>query len=234
MIQAIFFDFNGVISDDERIHLNAYREVLTSEGLDLTDDDYFACLGMDDVTFVRAAFARGKHALTDETLHELIKREHELHRKAIEDDLPVSSGVVSFIKEAARRYPLGVVSMAVRAEIDHVLRRAGLEDCFAVIVSAGEVTRHKPAPDSYQRALELLNEKCRAERELPLLAKECLVIEDAPPGIEAARAAGMHTIGVTNTVSESQLRAAGADIVTASLADWGVDAVHHLFDLEKL
>ncbi len=80
------------------------------------------------------------------------------------------------------------------------------------------------------RALELLNEKRCADRKLPLLAREVLVIEDAPPGIEAARAAGMHTVGVTATVSESELRAAGADVVTASLADWSVDAVRHLFD----
>jgi beta-phosphoglucomutase-like phosphatase (HAD superfamily) len=59
---------------------------------------------------------------------------------------------------------------------------------------------------------------------------ECVAIEDAPPGIEAARAVGMRTIGVTNTVSEAELRAAGADIVTKSLADWTPDAVHYLFD----
>jgi beta-phosphoglucomutase-like phosphatase (HAD superfamily) len=63
-----------------------------------------------------------------------------------------------------------------------------------------------------------------------LLANECLVIEDAPPGISAARAAGMRTIGVTTTVSEGQLRDAVADIVTPSLSDWTPDAVHHLFD----
>ena len=58
MIQAIFFDFNGVIINDERIHLKAYREILSAEGVDLSDEDYFASLGMDDVAFVRAAYAR--------------------------------------------------------------------------------------------------------------------------------------------------------------------------------
>ncbi len=230
MIRAIFFDFNGVIIDDERIHLKAYREVLRSEGLALSDEDYFASLGMDDVAFVRAAFARGSRSLTDETLHAVIKREYELHREFIRNELPVSSGVVGFIKEAARHYSLGVVSMAVRSEIDHVLERASVDKCFVVVVTAEQVTRHKPAPDSYRRALLLLNEKRRAERKLPLLANECLVIEDAPPGIQAARAAGMRTMGITNTVSETELRAAGAEVVTASLADWNVDAVHLVFD----
>ena len=59
---------------------------------------------------------------------------------------------------------------------------------------------------------------------------ECLVVEDSPPGILSARAAGMRTLGVTNTVSDKALRDAGADFVTRSLADWTPDAVHHVFD----
>ena len=230
MIQAIFFDFNGVIINDERIHLKAYREVLLAEDVTLTDDDYFASLGMDDAAFVRAAYARAGRSLTGEKMSALIKREHELHRETIKNDLPVPSGVITFIKAASRDYQLGIVSMAERSEIDHVLDLAGLDGLFSVIVSANPGLKHKPAPDCYQSALELLNETRRAARKLPLLAHECLVIEDAPPGISAARAAGMHTIGVTTTVSESQLRDAQAEIVTPNVADWTTDAVRHLFD----
>src|SRR5437660_4981025 len=84
MIQAIFFDFNGVIIDDERIHLKAYREVLGSHGVELTDEDYFACLGMDDVAFTRAAFQRAGSQVDDQTTRTIISREHELHRSLIE------------------------------------------------------------------------------------------------------------------------------------------------------
>ena len=230
MIQAIFFDFNGVIINDERIHLKAYREVLLSESVTLTDEDYFASLGMDDAAFVRAAYARAGRSVTDETMHTLITREYELHREFITNDLPVGPGVVTFIKAASRHYQLGIVSMAVQSEIDYVLQLAGLNGLFSIFVTAERGLKHKPAPDCYLRGLELLNEQRRAARELPLLAKECLVIEDAPPGIQAARDAGMRTIGVTTTVSESQLRGARADIVTPDLADWTPDAVHHLFD----
>lgn len=230
MIQAILFDFNGVIINDERIHLEAYREVLVSEGVDLTDEDYFASLGMDDVAFVRAAYARGNKSLSDETVREVIEREHAKHRDLIANDLPVSQGVISFIRAAARHYDLGIVSMAERSEIDHVLELAGIKNQFLLIVSADPGLKHKPAPDCYQRALELLNERRRSRRDLPLLAKECLVIEDAPPGIESARVTGMRTVGVTTTVAERALRVAGADIVTGNLADWTPDAVHRLFD----
>jgi beta-phosphoglucomutase len=230
MIQAIFFDFNGVIINDERIHLRAYREVLLADSVPLADEDYFASLGMDDAAFVRAAYARAGQSLTDEVTQQTIKREHELHRQFITSDLPVPAGVTTFIKAAARRYQLGIVSMAERSEIDYVLGLAGLNHLWSVIVSAEPGLRHKPAPDCYQRALELLNERRRAARALPLLAGECLAIEDAPPGVEAARVTGMRTVGVTNTVSENDLRAAQADIVTHNLSDWTPDAVHHLFD----
>ena len=229
MIQAIFFDFNGVIINDERIHLKAYREVLAAEGVELTDEDYFASLGMDDVAFTRAAFGRARKPLTDELMRELIKREHELHRAFISADLPVPSGVVAFIKDLSRHYDLGIVSMAERSEIDHVLDLASIGDKFSVIVSAATDLNHKPAPDCYLRGLQSLNDARRAQRKLPVLATECVVIEDAPPGIEAARGAGMRPIGVTTTVSERALRDAGAEVVTPNLADWNVDAVHHLF-----
>src|SRR6266705_605683 len=101
MILAIFFDFNGVIINDERIHLKAYREVLLGEDVALTDEDYFASLGMDDRAFVRAAYGRVGRPLTDDQMRALIKREHELHREMIKNDPPVPSGVITFIKAAS-------------------------------------------------------------------------------------------------------------------------------------
>src|ERR1051325_6200410 len=136
MIQAIFFDFNGVIINDERIHLKAYREVLNAHGVELTDADYFASLGMDDVAFVRAAFARANKPLADELARDVIEREHAWHREFIARDLPVASGVVAFIKQLSRTYDLGIVSMAERSEIDHVLDLVGLKHEFFVVVSA--------------------------------------------------------------------------------------------------
>lgn len=229
MIHAIFFDFNGVIINDEPLHMKAYQEVLAAEGITLSEAQYMTMLGMDDVTFVRTAFERAGKTLAAEDSKRLIAREYELHRKMIEDELPLAPGVVTFIRAAARHYQLGLVSMSTRYGIDYVFERTRLGPAFTVVVSAEDVQTHKPDPTCYKRALELLNEKRRDERKLPLLPGECLVIEDAPPGIQAGRAAGMRTLGVTNTVSEEALREAGADVVTNSLADWTVDAVHHVF-----
>lgn len=232
MIQAIFFDFNGIIIDDEPLQLKVYQEVLQSSGVPLTEEDYYSAMGMDDRMFVRTAFERAGVALNDAAMASVIERKSELHRKEIEDELPLFPGVVTFVKAASRHYALGLVSMARRVEIDHVLERAGLASSFSVLVSAEDAHTCKPDPCCYERALELLNEKRRQTRLLPLLPTECLVVEDSPPGIQAGRSADMRTLGVTNTVSEERLREAGADVVTHSLADWTIDAVHHVFDTD--
>ncbi len=228
MIKAIFFDFNGVIIDDERLQMTAYQQVLQAHGIELTEAQYFAALGMDDRTFVRTALERaGK--LTVETTAAVLQAKSEVHRKMIEDDLPLFPGVVTFLKASARHLSLGLVSMADQNEISYVFDRARLRKLFTVIVTADDVRVCKPDPECYQHGLEKLNEKRRAARLLPLLPRECLVVEDSPPGIQSGKAAGMRTLAVTNTVSEADLRAVGADVVTAGLADWNVDAVRHVF-----
>ena len=230
MIQAIFFDFNGVIIDDEPLQMAAYQDVLREQGVELAESDYYDALGMDDKTFVRAAFARAQKPLTEEVLKIVLEDKGVRHRKLLEKELPLFPGVVTFLKASSRHYLLGLVSMALKEDIQYALERARLLSLVSVIVSAEDVTVCKPAPDCYRIALRKLNEKRQVERRQPLLASECLVIEDSPPGIESGRQAGMRALGITNTVSEEQLRAAGAEVVSASLADWIVDAVHHLFD----
>ena len=230
MIRAILFDFNGVIIDDEKLHLEAYRKALDAEGVELTEADYYHCLGMDDLTFARAAFERAGRTATDEQLRSVIRRELELHRELIRDELPLCPGVVTFVKAASRAWPLAVVSMATRDEIDYVLERAHLAGHFSTVVSAEDVPAGacKPDPACYLRALELLNQT-RPHTQPPLAPSSCLVVEDSPPGIQSGKAAGMRTLGVTNTVAEAALRAAGADVVTARLSDWTPDAVYHVF-----
>ncbi len=233
MIHAIFFDFNGVILDDERLQMAAYQEVLKPHGIDLTEEQYFSALGMDDQTFLRTAFTREKKPLADEVMQTILEGKSQAHRKLIEEELPFFPGVVTFLKAAARVYALGLVSMARKIEIDYVLERAHLGSLFSVIISAESVGACKPAADCYLSALAQLNQKRRELRLLPLLAPECLVVEDSPPGIRSGIAAGMRTLGVTNTVSETELRAAGAEIVTPSLADWTTEAVRKLFEAEN-
>ena len=229
MIKAIFFDFNGVIIDDETIQMKAYQEILRGHQIDLTQEWYFDALGMDDRTFVRAMFERAQKPLTDPVLETVLGAKTDMHRQMIEDELPLFPGVLTFLKATSRHFSLGLVSMANKTEVGYVFQRANLTPLFEVVVTAEDASVCKPAPDCYLAGLTKLNEKRQRERKLPLLANECLAIEDSPPGIQSARAAGMRTLGVTNTVSDEALRAAGADVVTGSLADWTVDAVKLCF-----
>jgi len=225
MIKAIFFDFNGVIIDDELIQMKAYQEVLAEYGIQVTPEAYMSALGMDDLTFVRAMFERSQKSMTDDMMAPIQAKKTELHRNMMRDGLPLFPGVVTFLKSASRQFALGLVSMASKQEVGYVFERAKLYPLFTAVVTAEDVNVCKPAPDCYHCGLDKLNEIRREQRLLPLLPSECLAIEDSPPGIQSARQAGMRTLGITNTVSEEELRAVNADVVTASLADWTVDAV---------
>ena len=224
MIRAIFFDFNGVIIDDETIQMKAYEEVLSGHEITLTEELYWSALGMDDRTFVRSMFEHAQKPLSDPLLEEVLDAKTDLHRQMIEE-LPLFPGVLTFLKAASREFQLGLVSMANLVEVSYVFQRANLTPLFTVMVTAEDASVCKPAPECYLAGLMKLNEWRQRERMLPLLASECLAIEDSPPGIQSARAAGMRTLGVTNTVSDEALRAAGADVVTKSLTDWTVEAV---------
>ena len=229
MIKAIFFDFNGVIIDDETIQMKAYQQVLRGHDIDLKEEWYFDALGMDDRTFVRAMFDRAKKPLTDQVWQSVLEAKTDAHREAIQDQLPLFPGVLTFLKNTSRHFSLGLVSMANKVEVGYVFQRANLTPLFSVIVTAEDASACKPDPMCYSTGLEKLNARRQHERLLPLLPAECLAIEDSPPGIQSARAAGMRTLGVTNTVSADALRAAGADVVTASLSDWNAEAVNLVY-----
>jgi beta-phosphoglucomutase len=230
MIKAILFDFNGVIIDDEPIQLKAYQSVLKDYGIDLTNEDYYSSLGMDDRRFVEAAFARSGVPIPDGALNDVLDKKSIAHRGMIEDELPLFPGVVTFVKETSRHCDLGIVSMARRTEIDFVLERSGLKSYFSTVISAEDVTECKPNPMCYEKGFRLLDRARTDMSKFAITPSECLVIEDAPPGIEAAKLAGLRTLAVTNTVPAATLREAGADVVTSSLSDWSMDAVRHVFE----
>ena len=110
-----------------------------------------------------------------------------------------------------------------------MFERAHLGPLFSVMVMAGDVSVCKPAPDCYRRGLEKLNEKRQQRRSATVDGERVSGDRRFATGYSVRAAAGMRTLGVTNTVSEDALRAAGADVVTKSLADWTTDAVRHVF-----
>ncbi|MDQ2919921.1 MAG: HAD family phosphatase [Verrucomicrobiota bacterium] len=229
MIKAILMDFNGVIINDEPLQLKAYQEILKGEGIDLTEEQYYSCMGMNDRELIEAAFKFGKKELPAEKVAGFITQKTAKWREIVDEDIPLFDGVENFVRKMAQEFALGVVSMARREEIEYVLEKMNLLGCFAAIVSADDVSASKPDPECY---LTGFNEVDAVRTRLggnPIVHKDCVVIEDAPAGIVAGKRAGLRTLGITNTVSADKLREAGADVVSKSLADWMPDSFRRVF-----
>ena len=201
-VQAVLFDFNGVIIDDERVHLELFQEVLGRQGVALDEELYWReFLGMDD----RGAFTGAwEHALgksPDEAhLSDMIREKANLYRKRLEEGLPLYEGSVSLIRTLSKSLPLGIVSGALREEIRRTLQIAGLEKAFGFIVSAEDTLRGKPDPEGYRIGFEQLKKSGFSGS-----AGDVLVIEDSVQGVEAARDAGMKTFAVGHTYPPSAL-----------------------------
>jgi beta-phosphoglucomutase len=213
MLNAIIFDFNGVISDDEPIHLSSMLHVLEEEGIRIPLDEYNGkYLGRDDRDCFQLAFEQTSRSLDAEKLSSLIQRKSVYYRQSIQRELKVFPGVVSFIQQAFLQYELAIASGALRSEIEFVVDRLGLRDRFRCLVSSHEIERGKPEPDIFLKALEHMNLLGKRGNILPA---NCLVIEDSQAGVKAALSAGMKCLAVTNTYSAEHL--AGAHQVVASL-----------------
>lgn len=227
MIKAILFDFNGVIIDDERVQMAAYMEVLKGFDVELTEEEYFSSLGMDDKSFVRNAFARKNRTASPEEVDSVRTLKSEKWRSLIDGRLPLFKGIENLIVACSREFPIGIVSMSKRIDIEFVLDQSGLGRYFSHITSAEDVTRHKPDPECYRLGhAGLVSNISSSELLKP---NETLVIEDAPQGVVAAAEAGLRPIGVANTVASQRLRDAGAEIVAQSLSGWTPDTFKTLF-----
>jgi beta-phosphoglucomutase len=212
MIQAVVFDFDGVIANSEPLHFRAYRDVLAERGLGLAESSYYQhYLGYDDVGAFRAIASDAGIALTDEDIADLVAR------KAVRLEALERSGSVLFpgareaIVRMAAAWPTAIASGALKAEIVRVLEHEGLRSYFPVLVSAEDTPASKPDPAPYLLAVELL----RATRPL-LQPAECVAIEDSKWGLVSARSAGLRTVAITHTYPASDLVDA-ADIVIPHL-----------------
>ncbi len=222
-------DFNGVIINDEPVQMKAYQQIFKEDDIDLTEEDYYASMGMDDVTFIESAYQRANKLLSDNRVQAIHRAKTAKWREAIEREVPLFPGAENFIRKMSQSFAIGIVSMASREEIDFVLQATNLRGEISVIVSAEDVTKCKPNAECYHKGFNLIDAVRTVRGSNPMVHADCLVIEDAPAGIRAGKAAGLKTLGITNTVSAEQLRAAGADAVTKRLDDWMPDSMRRVF-----
>ncbi len=221
-LQAVVLDFDGVIADTEPLHFEACRDVLAPFGVTLSAEEYAErYIGVADrKALVDAGLAHGL-AIDDRTLDVLIARKAEVLRHVLASTRPMYPGVAQLLRAWSAEVPLAIASGALRSEIEQVLRVAGVASAVSAIVSADDVRRSKPAPDPYQKALELL-----APRVAGLEPARTIAIEDSRFGIESARAAGMRTVAVTTSFARDDL--AAADLVVDALPSLTLDALDAL------
>ena len=231
MLQAVFFDFDGVLADSEPIHLRAYQAVLAPDGIDLGRKDYYErYLGYDDVGLFQA-LAKDRGVVVDAA-----KIDRWISSKAHHVEQMLSSGSVLFrgavecVRMFADRVPLAVASGALEPEITIVLEHAGLRQCFEAIASASDGVPGKPAPDLYLLAMAKLRERLADQgKGSSLDPASCIAIEDSHWGLEAAAKAGLRTVAVTHTYPAAEL--ARADLIVERLSDLTIsnveDAMRH-------
>ena len=209
--RALVFDFDGVIADDEPLHLAAFQRTLAGEGITLTPEAYYArYLGFDDHDAVVEALRDAGRPVTPDRVQALMAAKAGHFLDLVRDGVRIFPGVPELVRAAAGRVPLAIASGALRREIALILAQAGLTRAFTAIVSAEDVEEGKPSPAAFLAALERLRETVP-----DLAAAHCLVVEDSRAGVEAARRAGMRCLAVTNSYPAEAL--ADADLVVTSL-----------------
>ena len=190
-MQAVVFDFNGTLSDDEQVLARVYEQLFAELGRPLTPAEYFEHLaGHTD----EEMFERWLGQSSDELIRERVRRYNAL----VSDGSTVHEDVRAAVRWAAERMPVAVVSAALRDEIEPVLRSAGILDLFSVVLSQDDVTRGKPDPQPYLLAAEGLG----------LAPEQLLVFEDTDVGVASAKAAGTYVVGLTRTLGAKRMAAA--------------------------
>ncbi|MBP7776522.1 MAG: HAD family phosphatase [Acidobacteria bacterium] len=212
-LDAIIFDFDGVIADSERLHLVAFQQALASTPLVLSDEAYYAhYLGFDDLGVLRQLAADQRHALDAATLEALVTDKGRCYDALAAAGEMLFPGAAEFIRTASASVPIAVASGAQTHEIEDVLGRAGLGTHFLAIIGADQTPASKPAPDPYLEAFARLGRITGRT----LAPARTVAIEDSRWGLESATAAGLRTVAVTNTYPAEAL-AGHAELVVAGL-----------------
>jgi beta-phosphoglucomutase len=202
-VRAVVFDFDGVLVNSEPLHFRAMRDSLTPEGIVIDATEYLRnYVAYDDRRAIRIALEQHGHPPDPARIEVIADRKMRLFAD-LKSEIPFFPGARDLILELRKEVPLAVASGARHAEIEDILVTGGVRDAFTAIVGADDVTRTKPDPEPYLEALRLLQQVTH-----DLDVRDCVAIEDTPPGIAAARAAGMIVVGIAHTYDAAVLSTA--------------------------
>jgi len=208
---AVLWDLDGTLADSEEYHWLSWRDAMRAEGVELTYDRFLASFGQRNDRILGAWLGEAADATRIRRIGDW--KEAEYRRLAEARGLTPLAGAREWVERLRRDgWKQAIASSAPRLNVEtmlHVLKFDGLIDAM---VSADEVKKGKPDPDVFLAAAAAVS----------VPPSRCVVVEDAPAGVEAGRRAGMKTIGVN---AKSPL---AADVYVTSLADLPPDAFERL------
>jgi beta-phosphoglucomutase family hydrolase/PPOX class probable F420-dependent enzyme len=203
-VRAVLWDLDGVLVDSARFHFQAWRELSASLGREFGETDFRRTFGLRNDAILRDLLGD----LPPVEVERLAARKEELFRQAARGNIVALPGALPLLRLLRQRsFRLALVSSTPHANIDLILGSLGLETAFDIVVGEEDVTRGKPDPEGFLLAAERLG----------VPPGECVVIEDAPAGVEAARRGGMRCLGVHRDRPREAL--AQADLVVEGLED---------------
>jgi beta-phosphoglucomutase len=187
---AVLWDMDGTLVDSEEFHWLSWRDTMAAEGIPITRDQFVVTFGQRNDSILPRWL--GADATADR-IQRVGDAKEELYRRLVrESGLAPLPGAAEWLRRLQQEdWRQAVASSAPRANLDVVLEVIGLRACFQAIVSAEDVTAGKPDPQVFLTA---------ASR-LLVPPSQCVVVEDAAAGVEAARRAGMRCIGVSGKVA---------------------------------
>ncbi len=194
MIKAVIFDFDGVITDSKKAHYESFVVIFRQLGISFSQKEFNKLFGFPGLEIIRLVFQ--KHGIK-ENPETWLNRKNKIYFENIKK-IRFNAGVVKLIKKLSGKYKLAVASNEKKEHIIYLLDQYKIRKHFTIILSAYSMKKKKPHPDIY----------IKASRKLRLKKKNCLVIEDSPFGVEAAKRAGMHCIGILTTNPKKNLKAA--------------------------
>jgi len=214
---AVIFDMDGVLVDTYHAHYRSWLTVAESEGLPFSEEDFARTFGRTSREIIAQCWGDGR--LSDDEIATLDDKKEAAFRRIIEQDFPAMPGVYELLEGLHRAgFKLAVGSSGPPENVALVVEKLGGGTLFSATVTGRDVTRGKPDPHVFLIAAERLG----------VSPARCAVVEDAPAGVEAARASGMISIALVST-GRTQESLAAADLVVDSLTELSAERIRRLF-----
>ncbi len=187
------FDLNGTMINDMEYHGKAWFDILNKElGANLSEEQVKKEMYGKNPEVLERIFGKGK--FTPEEMDEYAMRKEKDYQESYRPNLKLIEGLDAFLKKAdEKQIPMAIASAAIPFNIDFVVDNLHIRHYLKAIISADDVDKSKPHPETFLKAAAALGAK----------PKDCIVFEDAPKGVEAAKNADMKCIVLTTAHEEA-------------------------------